>query len=370
MTENWYIINDIHKIDTPAVVIYPNRVRENIDTLKKILPDTERLRPHVKTHKSANITHLLLDAGIEKFKCATIAEAEMLAIAGAADVLLAYQPVGPKAERLLRLVHLYPDTTFSCLIDDPEIARQLDAVAQRSNHCMPVYLDLNVGMNRTGIPPGDQAVELYMALQTLQGILPVGLHAYDGHIRDKDFAIRTKRCDEAFKQVEQLRQRLREKGADDPVIIAGGSPTFPIHSKRPDVECSPGTFIFWDKGYHDILPEMPFRYAALVITRIISKPTAGTICIDLGHKAIASENPLSSRVSFLNAGNLEPIGHSEEHMTLKTTHPNDFRTGDVLYGVPYHVCPTCALYDTAVTITDNKVNDCWSIDSRGRKINV
>lgn len=370
MTENWYSINDIEKIDTPARVIYPDRIRKNIHLLQQFVPDTERLRPHIKTHKSVNITRMLLDAGIVKFKCATIAEAEMLATAGAPDVLLAYQPVGPKAERLAQLILQYPDTTFSCLIDNAVTASHLDDIAQRFNHCIPVYVDLNVGMNRTGIKPGKEAFDLYMHAQKLKGIIPVGLHAYDGHIRDTDMTTRTKQCNDAFENVESLKQELVKEGANDPVIVAGGSPTFPIHSKRPDVECSPGTFIFWDKGYHDILPEQPFSYAALVITRVISNPEKDLVCIDLGHKSIASENPLPKRVHFLNAPHLEPISHSEEHMVLKVNKRNEYKTGDVLYGVPYHICPTCALYDTAVVVKDHAVVGQWQVDARIRKINI
>lgn len=368
--DNWYTIHNIEKVDTPAFVIFPERVTENINILKRFVPDIERLRPHVKTHKSGNITRMLLDAGIGKFKCATIAEAEMLAREGAPDVLLAYQPVGPKASRLMKLVDQYPGTTFSCLIDNIPSARQLDMLAQAINHCLPVYVDVNVGMNRTGIQPGEEALTLFMESQNMKGLLPVGLHVYDGHIRDADFSIRTKRCDEAFAQVEALILQLQKKGVDDLVIVAGGSPTFSIHSKRDDVECSPGTFIFWDKGYHDILAEQPFVYAALVVTRVISVPGNDTICVDLGHKSIASENSLNNRVYFLNAPALEPVSHSEEHLVLRSHRANTFTVGDVLYGVPFHVCPTCALYDTATVVTGHHITDQWMIESRSRKISI
>ena len=99
-------------------------------------------------------------------------------------------------------------------------------------------------------------------------------------------------------------------------IVAGGTPTYSIHCKRKEIECSPGTFIYWDKGYQDSLPEQHYSFAALVVTRIVSKPTPETICVDLGHKAIAAENPLAQRVTFLNAPGLRPVGQSEEHLVL------------------------------------------------------
>lgn len=370
MDNTWYTINNADKVDTPALVVYPDRVEKNINIAKQILSETERLRPHVKTHKSAHVTKMLMDAGIYKFKCATISEAEMLGACGVSDVLLAYQPVGPKIERLLELIRRYPDTTFSCLVDNIDAANALNEASQKHNHCLPVYLDLNIGMNRTGITPGSDAVDLYMSLLKMEGLLPTGLHAYDGHIRDSDITIRTHKCIEALAPVESMRQALIQKGAQEPEVIAGGTPTFPVHAKRTDAECSPGTFVFWDKGYHDLLPDQPFLYAALIMTRVISKPAPDTICIDLGHKSVASENPLNKRVFFLNIPDAEPVGHSEEHMTIRTVSGNHFKTGDVIYGVPYHICPTCALYDSAVVVHDHIAFDVWPIEARTRKISI
>lgn len=367
--KDWYTIDNVDEIDTPALAVYPDRVKENIRILKSFLPDTRRLRPHVKTHKSPEITKLLIEAGITQFKCATIAEAEMLALAGAEDVLLAYQPVGPKAVRLLALVERYKSTAFSCLIDHVETAAHVSAVFQSANRKQPVYIDLNIGMNRTGIVP-EKALRLYHDCQRLPGIQFVGFHAYDGHIHDSDFDLRKKQCDEGFASVETLRNEMLKQHAGPMTIIAGGTPTFPIHAKRKDVVCSPGTFIYWDIGYHRTLSEQPFLFAALVITRVISKPTEDTLCLDLGHKAIASENPLANRVSFLNAPALQPVGHSEEHMVVRTEKNNSYHVGDVLYGVPFHICPTVALYDRAVVVENKRAGKTWSILSRNRTITI
>ena len=114
MTEqDWYIVDDIDKLDTPALVIYPERVKQNVNILKSMIDDVSRLRPHAKTNKCKEATLLMLEAGITKFKCATIAEAEMLGMSKALDVLLAYQPVGPKLERFIQLIKAYPNTGYS-----------------------------------------------------------------------------------------------------------------------------------------------------------------------------------------------------------------------------------------------------------------
>ena len=256
--QHWYTINDIDKLDSPALVTYPHRVKQNIDMLKYMIDDVFRLRPHVKTFKNKDVVRLMLDAGISKFKCATIAEAEMLAMCGARDVLLAYQPVGPKLGRLMRLIISYPNTKFSCLVDDQDIAATISASAIKNSIRVNIYIDLNVGTNRTGIAPGPKALMLYMFCNSLPGINQIGLHAYDGHIHDPDIEARTAECNVAYEPVSKLQQTIKDRGYPEPVIIAGGSPTFPIHAKRAGIECSPGTFVYWDRGYQHSCPEQQF----------------------------------------------------------------------------------------------------------------
>lgn len=369
-TENdWFFIDDIDKIDSPALVIYTERVKQNIATLLSMIDDVKRLRPHVKTHKSKEATTLLLEAGIEKFKCATIAEAEMLALSGATDILLAYQPSLPKLIRFISLIRKYPTIVFSCLVDNKISAKLISDEIIRHSLKLRVYIDVNVGMNRTGIVPGKVISELYNYCYNLQGIIPVGLHVYDGHIRTEDFAARTKECDTAFAPVVTIQKELVDSGFPEPIIVAGGSPTFPIHAKRKQIECSPGTFIFWDYGYQINLPEQNFLPAALVITRVISEPSEGKICMDLGHKSIASENELQKRVHFLNAPGLTFTGQSEEHLVANTSPDHNYKTGDVLYGLPYHICPTVALYERAITVESKRITGEWRIIARDRKIN-
>ncbi|MBD0353333.1 MAG: D-TA family PLP-dependent enzyme, partial [Flavisolibacter sp.] len=292
----WYQIDDLDEIDSPAFVIFPERVKENIRIAKSMAGDTRWLRPHVKTHKTKEATLLMIEEGIYKFKCATIAEAEMLAQCKAADVLLAYQPVGPKLKRLIQLIKKYPETKFSCLVDNPASAKELSGAAISAGIRLYVYIDLNVGMNRTGIAPGTEALQLYLACLQLPGIELVGLHVYDGHIHDAELDVRKKRCEESFARVIKLKEAIKENTDKEPVIVAGGTPTFPIHSKRGGVECSPGTFIYWDRGYEMAYPEQPFLTAALIVTRVISLPDEVRLCLDAGHKSVASENELHRRI--------------------------------------------------------------------------
>lgn len=369
MQKEWYLIDNISEIDSPALVVYPDRAKENIRIAKGFVKDVTRLRPHVKTHKSSEISKMLMEAGINKFKCATIAEAEMLGITGAPDVLLAYQPVGPKANRLARLIKKYPATSYACLIDHLSAAEHLSTVAEAEGLVIPVYIDLNVGMNRTGILP-EYALTLYQGCLSLKGITIIGLHAYDGHLRDTDVAVRTQKCNEGFKKVEGLQEAIQTKYSQSLAIVAGGTPTFPIHAQRTNADCSPGTYIYWDKGYSQILTEQPYLFSALIITRVISKPTADTITVDLGHKNIASENPIANRVTFLNAPDAQPTGQSEEHLVLKVDHPEQYTIGDVLYGVPYHICPTVALHDRVTVVENGTATGSWATLARNRTITI
>lgn len=369
MKNNWYTIDNIDEVDSPALVIYLDRVRKNIEILLGMIDNVNRLRPHVKTHKSPDITKMLLEAGITKYKCATIAEAEMLGQCKAPDVLLAYQPVGPKTDRFIQLINTYPETKYSCLVDNESTARAISERAKTHGVSIPVYIDLNVGMNRTGIEPGEKAIQLIQQIESLDDIRVVGLHVYDGHIRSTDYEEKKRQCDKSFQPVQDMKDQLVEEGLDL-LIVAGGSPTFPVHADRGDVECSPGTFVYWDKGYQETCPEQNFSPAALVISRVISHVKNNTYCLDLGHKSIAPENPLERRVSFYNAPGLKFTGQSEEHLVVECPEDQKLSVGDVLYGVPIHICPTVALYDHVLVVEDGKVIDSWKVVARDRRLTL
>ncbi|OOQ62225.1 D-TA family PLP-dependent enzyme [Mucilaginibacter pedocola] len=369
MLQDWYIIKDVDKLDTPALVVYPDRVKYNIALVKTMVDDVSRLRPHVKTHKSPEVSKLMLGAGISKYKCATIAEAEMLGMAKAPDVLLAYQPNAPKLNRFIKLIGVYPDTEFSCLIDNQATADAIAEAASEKGIIIPVYIDLNIGMNRTGIAPSD-ALELYLACAEKTGITIKGLHAYDGHIHDADYAVRQMRSDESIEPVLELAEAIYDEGYPAPIIIAGGSPTFPIIAARENLECSPGTFAYWDRGYELAYEEQPFQTAALIMARVISLPDETKLCIDVGHKSVSAENELSKRIYFLNAPELVFKGHSEEHLVADAGAGHQYQVGDILYGLPYHICPTIALYERAIVIDNHEVNGEWLNTARDRKITI
>lgn len=351
----WYTISNIDEVPSPQLVIYTDRVQYNINKAVEMVGDASRLRPHIKTNKTREVVRMMLQAGITKFKFATKEEGWLLGDENAPDALMAYQPVGPRIHQLIKLIHDFPNTRFSCLVDHPESAQKMNDAFAAAGIIVPVYLDLNVGMNRTGVSEG--AFELYQFCAQLKNINPVGIHAYDGHIRDLSFEDRKAKCDQAFLQVDALRQQLIAAGYPKPIIIAGGSPSFSVHAQRDDVECSPGTFVFWDKGYADICKEQPFIPAALVITRVISIPS--NACVDMGHKSIAAENDIARRATFLNASDVTLLSQSEEHGIIETTAA--VKPGDVFYVLPYHICPTVNLYTLCYTVKNGIATEGWSI---------
>jgi len=392
-TNHWYQIANADEVDSPALLVYPDRAEENVRRMIAMVGNVRRLRPHMKTHKLPEMIRLQLAHGISKFKCATIAEAEMTAACGAADVLLAHQPIGPKVQRFIQLVQRFPDTQFSTIADDAAVVRALSAACVLARVSVEVLLDVDCGMHRTGIEPGPRAVELYRLLTNVHepssrpspphpalspgggegdrrpGIVPGGLHAYDGHIRESDPVKRAEICHAAFAPVRALRQELLKAGLPVPRIVAGGTPTFPIHARQADVECSPGTCVFWDAGYKAKCPDMDFLNAALVLTRVVSKPGGSRLCLDLGHKSIASENP-HPRVVFLNLPDAKAVSHSEEHLVVETERAGEIELGACLYGVPWHVCPTVALHSEAVVARDGRAQERWEVVGRNRRLTV
>jgi D-serine deaminase-like pyridoxal phosphate-dependent protein len=369
---NWYTLDDPGQTDSPALLIYPWRIRQNIGEMIRIAGSPQRLMPHIKTHKMSAVVKMQLEAGIRRFKCATIAEAEMLAATGAKEVLLAYQLSAPKALRFMKLIREYPEVDFSSLVDNTGSVAMLNDLFAGDGTTASVFIDVDNGMHRTGFPAGDTLADFYKKVAAFPFIHCRGLHVYDGHIREKDFKKRRAATEAAFAPVTRAVKAIREAGLPRPEVIAGGSPTFPVHALNPEVICSPGTSLLWDKGYGDLLAEQPFLQAAVLLTRVLSKPQDGNLTTDLGHKSVAAENPIDQRVFFLNMENYEVISQSEEHLGLKIDQAlwKEIKVGDVLYGIPYHICPTVALYDEVEVVENGHVTGQWKVEARTKKISV
>jgi D-serine deaminase-like pyridoxal phosphate-dependent protein len=372
MTNARYRLNDPSRFLSPSLVIDRALVRRNLEAMITLARGAERLRPHVKTHKMPAVVQMCEAMGIRKHKCATIAEAEMVAAAGGTDVLVAYPLVGPNIARLARLIRKFPATTFRALVDHPASARALSEGMSGIPNPLPVLIDLEVGMGRTGIAPDEAAVALATLIGGLPNLVLDGLSAYDGQVHDTDMAHRRRSTTPGVERTLALCDRLESQGLPVPRLVMGGTPTFPIHAalERAGVECSPGTCTLHDIGYATRYPDLPFVPAAFLLGRVISQPRPGRLCLDLGHKAVAADPPAGSRLTLLDIPDATLSTHSEEHLVVETPCAEDYPPGTPVRALPTHICPTCALHRRAYVIEDGDLVDEWEIAARDRVLSV
>lgn len=352
----WFKISNEDNLLTPALLFYPERIRQNIDQMIRIAGKPERMRPHVKTYKCPEIVQMQMERGVSKFKCATISEAKMLAKYEVPDILIAYPLVGPAQKGLVRMIQEFPESKFSVLIDHIDQLRQWD----QHEVSMNLFIDLDVGMHRTGINLAE-AASLYEAIQDSTHRF-IGWHIYDGHIHHSDLTERTKAVNKAYSELEGL---IHRTGTEEAELICGSSVTFPIHAAHQNRMLAPGTTLLWDHGYASQFPDLTFDIAATMLTRIVSKPGRNLLCLDLGYKAVASEMD-SSPVIFPEVPDGEIVNHSEEHMVIATKESDKWKIGDCAYALPWHICPTVALHEQAAIVSNQSANEFWKIESRNR----
>ncbi len=364
-------VANLESVPSPSLLVWPGRVQSNIERMIELCGGPERLRPHVKTHKMDAVVRLQLAAGIEKFKASTIAEVEMCLAAGARDVLLAYPVVGPGQDRLVRLALAYPHVRLAFLVDSAEVLSGMIAPCLAAGVELAAFVDFDCGMARTGICSVDDAISLVEAITAANGIRFGGVHAYDGHVRAPGVTDRRESWSGAMESVQALLDALAVAGHSVPAVVGGGSPTFGFHAGERGWQCSPGTALFWDHGYGTAYPDLPFENAAVILTRIVSKPGMNRLCLDLGHKAIASEGPLEKRVHLPGLEEARAIGHSEEHLVVEVEAPGRHAVGEAYLGVPHHICPTVALYQEAFLIRDGAITgESWEVTARNRRLTI
>jgi D-serine deaminase-like pyridoxal phosphate-dependent protein len=368
-----YAIDDTSAIYSPGLVFFLDLIRRNIARAVELAGSAERLRPHVKTHKTREIVRLELEAGVSKHKVATLAEAEMVASCGAPDVFLAYPVVGPNCQRLAKLLRAYPGTRFSVTADHPAAVEALSAVLSSQGVTVDVLLDLDVGQHRTGIAPGPEAAALYETIDRLPGLTPGGLHVYDGHNHIESFVERQAAALAQLEPALKLRAALEQRGLPVPRLVAGGTPTFPVYARLdlPGLECSPGTLVLHDHGYGTRFADMTgFTAAALLLTRVISRPTPTRVTFDLGYKAVASDPPAGKRCVLLGVPSYDAVLQNEEHLVIETPLADRFKPGDEVLAVPTHVCPTVAMHQRAYVIEGGKLAGTWDVVGRDRMLTV
>jgi D-serine deaminase-like pyridoxal phosphate-dependent protein len=367
-----YVVKDPSQIFSPSLLFYKSIIARNIQAMIKRVGSPDRLRPHVKTHKTRQIVRMERDAGITKQKCATIAEAEMLGQCEVPDILLSYPMVGPNCARFAQVVKKYPGSKFSVIADHAVGIAQLSEAMKNANASADVLLDVDVGQHRTGIAAGPAAKQLYETIAKSPGLKAGGLHVYDGHNHQHPLEERKAAVQAMLAPVMELRDSLTKAGLPVPRMVFGGTPTFPVFATMEiaGAECSPGTCVLNDANYGGWFQDLSeFTPAALLLTRVISRPTATRVTFDLGYKAVCADPPAGKRCVLLDI-NGDHVLQNEEHLVIETPDAERFKPGDVAFAMPSHVCPTCAMHQFAYVVENGQVVDKWEIASRDRVLTV
>ena len=364
-----YSIENPNEIPSPGLVVFKEIVCENIRRMQAIAGEDRRLRPHCKTHKMIEVTRMQVEMGIFKHKCATFAEAEMLALGGARDVFLAYNLVGPNIANAVSYRRRFPAVRFSVTADHPVPVADLNAAMAAAGEEIHVMVDIDTGLRRTGLPPGPEASDLYALINDSSHLIPAGLHLYDGQNHQTDLHERQRAVDQCWEAVMALRGQLAKSSLAVPSIVAGGTGTFPLYARKdePSLELSPGTCVFHDDGYAREFPDIRFEAAALILTRVISRPAGNLVTFDLGYKACASDPPAGSRLRFPGIPDAREVLQNEEHLVIETGQAACYRPGDVEMAIPVHICPTSALYSHAWVVVDGRVRTRWEVTARDGK---
>ncbi|MDG1873374.1 MAG: D-TA family PLP-dependent enzyme [Mariniblastus sp.] len=374
-----YDIQNIDQIKSPGMLVFRDLVEHNLNEMIRLAGSPQRLRPHCKTHKIREIIEMEMGLGITRHKCATIAEAEMLADAGVEDILLAYQLVGPNLKRMADLIDKHPSKKFACLVDCPAAVNQLSAAmrAENATRQVGVLLDLDSGMNRTGISIGQDAIELYEMILSTEGLELGGLHWYDGHHRQPDLDQRIGNVTAGWNQLIRFRDQLLLNGLKVPRIVTAGTGSFSILAEtgEPDLELSPGTTVFHDDDMATRFPELNLFPSLGILTRVVSCNRDDHLTLDVGHKSCAADQPFGRRLAFPQLGSFEnndfqEVIHSEEHLVIKTPHADKFKLGDTLVAIPRHACPVSAVHQFANVISGGQWVGQWDVAARDRVLTV
>ena len=364
-----YALRDTSNLISPALIYYRDIILANTRRTIEMAGGAERLWPHVKSHKSGEMIRLQVDLGITRFKCATIAEAEMTAKAGGRDIILAYPLVGPNVSRFLRLAADFGQVTFYAIGDDLRQLEILSAEAGKMGTRVNVLIDVDMGMHRTGVSL-DRLEGFYKAAAMFKGIVLKGMHCYDGHLHDYDLGARKAKVDEIDSGVLKIKESLEREGLDCGIMVMGGTPTFPCRTGKDGMYLSPGTCFIGHWGYHDKIPDMDFPPGAALLTRVVSHPTVNSFTLDLGYKGIAADHPAGERGTIAGMEEAKPLFQSEEHWVFSMPPGQPLPPiGSDCYVIPAHICPTSALYPQIIVARDGEIIGEWQVSARNRRIN-
>jgi D-serine deaminase-like pyridoxal phosphate-dependent protein len=370
-----YRIEEVDRVMTPALAIYPDIVDSNIETTLRLLGgNSNRWRPHVKTAKLGLMMRRLVEHGIANFKCSTSLELLTVCEAGAADVLVAYPLVGANARRVREISEQFSAVRISALVESREHIEAWPAGTR-----VGLFIDVNPGMNRTGIEQNrqDEIIQLARAIQDA-GMDFRGLHYYDGHLSSIPLPIRESEAHLGYDRLMEVVAAFSSARIDVPEIITAGTPAFPCtlsysaFSRGPFIHrASPGTVVYNDcSSLTQLPPEYGYRPAAVVVSTVISRPSPGRFTCDAGHKTVSADSGIPS-CAVIGHPNFSPSKPSEEHLPIDVLEDSSLPgTGEAIYLVPRHICPTVNNFDHALIVIGGRIVGIEPVTARGREAPV
>ncbi|TVY08044.1 alanine racemase [Paenibacillus cremeus] len=358
-------------IDTPAVIIDLDRLNANLRRTADLATKAGvRLRPHTKTHKSIWLAGEQLKYGASGITVAKLGEAEIMVEGGIDDILIAFPLVG--RQKLERLGQLLRRSTFSVSVDSYEAARGLSELGEHLGQRIPLYLDVNSGLDRCGKEPGEETAELGLHIAKLPGIRLAALMTHAGHAYGKGSAedwLAIARS-EAEALVESQRV-LRRKGVEVTELSVGSTPTSKFIGQLSGsgiTEIRPGAYVFGDGS--QLYPAMinEAECAMRIVATVVSTPRPGTVIIDAGSKTLTNDtSPHRFGYGFIAEHPQVFIERlSEEHGILSVPEKTKFRIGDRLSIIPNHCCTVVNLHDQLVGLRGGVVECMINIDARGQ----
>lgn len=353
----------IEDIDTPALVVDLTLMENNIQRMSEFFADkSANLRPHTKTHKTPILAHKQIAAGARGVTCAKLGEAEIMAAAGINDLLVANQVVGHiKIGRLVALAH---HCEIIVAVDDAENVRAISDAAVAVGVQVGMLVEVDVGMQRCGISPGQPALALAEIVDQSPGVLFRGVMGYEGHIiGEPDDETRYEGCRTAMTLLTDTADHIRNGGLDVPIVSGGGTGTYSVTGTFPGItEVQAGSYVLMDATYQKRIPE--FDCALTVYSSIVSRPSDELAVADAGLKTMTNDMGLQT-IKDLSGAQL--IRQSEEHVKIQLPGPScSLRPGDKIHMYPSHVCTTMNLHDRVYGVRDGMLETIWEISARGR----
>ncbi len=351
----------LEDLDTPALLLDWNKAQRNLRKMADFFKNRAcRMRPHFKNHKCTTLAkHQQQLGSVVGFTCAKLGEAEVLADAGFDDVLIANQVVGRR--KVARLIQLAQRIRIGVAVDHVAQASAISQAATAAGVTVDVLIEVDIGMRRCGIAPGQPTLELAQEIAMLPGLNFRGFQAYEGHLVSiNDFEQRAALTRQSFQQAFDTRELLEEHGIAAPVISGGATATYAIIGAAPGMnELQCGTYATMDWRYHEVVPE--FEIALSVLARVISRRD-GEAVIDVGVKGAGGEFGLPR---IAGAPEVEiPFFLAEEHTVIRKAPA--WRVGEAVHLIPSHACTTCNLHRCFYVHEAGKVVDIWPIEASGK----